>query len=140
VDYSNVESACRALREAGYAVVAGADRLDRTAQLKPAMYLRGTENFMSDLALQPELAECILEHIAGYYLEYNRRFFRGRPAGRSMCSSWGTTWALRTAPGISVPMYRRFFKARLAAYCALAHRFGMKDDVSHLRQMHAAGP
>ncbi|KPK80565.1 MAG: hypothetical protein AMJ81_11865, partial [Phycisphaerae bacterium SM23_33] len=40
-DYSGVESACRRLREAGCAVVAGADRLDRTAQLKPAMYLRG---------------------------------------------------------------------------------------------------
>ena len=40
-DYSGVKRACRTIREAGHAVIFGGDRLDRTAQLKAAMYLRG---------------------------------------------------------------------------------------------------
>ena len=74
-DYSGVRAACQALKDAGYCVVAGADRLDRTAQLKPAMYLRGVETFLTDLALEESIAECILQHVADYYLEYNRRLF-----------------------------------------------------------------
>ncbi len=124
-DYSGVQAACRALREAGYAVVAGADRLDRTAQLKPAMYLRGAEQFMADLLLEPEIAEAILHHVSDYYLEYNRRFFEA--AGGSIDIFFmGDDMGTQSSTWVSPELYRRFFKQRLAAYCDLAHRHGMK--------------
>lgn len=37
LDYSGVREACRSIRDAGYAVVFGGDRLDRTAQLKAGL-------------------------------------------------------------------------------------------------------
>jgi hypothetical protein len=45
---------------------------DLTAQLKPAMYLRGMERILMDLALEPAIAEAIIERIVSYYLDYNR--------------------------------------------------------------------
>ena len=124
-DFSKVAAACRAIRDAGYCVVVGADRLDRTALLKPAMYIRGTEAFMADLLLDEPLAECILHHISEYYLEYDRRlleacegtvdiFFMGDDMG-TQASTW-----------VSPSMYRRFFRKPFAAYCDLAHKFGAK--------------
>jgi len=124
-DYSGVRDACRAIRDAGYAVVAGADRLDRTAQLKPAMYLRGTEAFMADLVLAPDLAEAILEHIADYYLQYNRRVFEAAD-GLIDIFFMGDDMGTQASTWVSPEMYRRFFKKRLAAYCDQAHGFGMK--------------
>ena len=56
-DYAQLGEQCRAY--AGYAVVNAGDRLDRTAQLKPMMYLRGMEQTYVDLALNPDVAEAI---------------------------------------------------------------------------------
>lgn len=124
-DYSNVRSACGAIRDSGSCVVAGADRLDRTAQLKPAMYIRGTEQFMADLVLEPQIADCLLEHISDYYLQYNRRFFEAA-GGTIDIFFMGDDMGTQASTWVSPEMYRRFFKRRFAAYCDLAHRHGMK--------------
>ena len=124
-DYSGVRAACQAIRQAGFAVVAGADRLDRTAQFKPAMYLRGTEQFLSDLMLDPPVAECILEHISAYYLEYNRRLFEAA-GGAIDIFFMGDDMGTQASLWVSPDLYRRFFKRRFAAYCSLAHKYGIK--------------
>ena len=124
-DYSGVAAACRAIRDAGYAVVVGADRLDRTAQLKPAMYLRGTEQFMADLILEPAIAEAILRHIAEYYLAYNERLLAAAGGGVDVFFM-GDDMGTQSSTWVSPDMYRTFFKRRFAAYCGLAHRFGAK--------------
>ncbi len=67
-DYSQMREQC--LTHAGYAVVNAGDRLDRTAQLKPMMYIRGTEQTFIDLKANPDLAQAIIEHIRAYFLEY----------------------------------------------------------------------
>jgi uroporphyrinogen decarboxylase len=72
-DYSPVQAQC--LGHEGFAVVNAGDRLDRTAQLKPMMYLRGMEQTYVDLAMNPEVAEAIIGRIVAYFLEYNRRVF-----------------------------------------------------------------
>ena len=124
-DYSEVKTRCQEIKDAGYCVVAGADRLDRTAQLKPAMYVRGTEKFMADLILDEAVAECILRHISDYYLEYNRRFFEAAD-GMIDIFFMGDDMGTQAGTWVSPEMYRRFFKKRLAAYCELAHEYGMK--------------
>ena len=72
-DFSGVAEECRAFSE--FAVVNRGDRLDRTAQLKPAMYLRGVEQILMDLAMNPEVAEAIFQNIYEYFMSYNRRVF-----------------------------------------------------------------
>ena len=69
-DYSVIPDQCRPLREAGRVVCFMGDRLNRVAQLKPAMYLRGMEAILMDLTLRPDLAEAIIGHIRAFYTAY----------------------------------------------------------------------
>ncbi len=124
-DYSNLRADCAAIREAGYAVVIGGDRLDRAAQLKPAMYLRGAEQFLVDLMTEPAVAECILAHIVEFYLAHYERIFevtRGTVDVFFMGDDMGT----QTGPWVSPDLYRRFFKANFARFNELAHRYGLR--------------
>jgi len=124
-DYSGVADACRAFRDAGFAVAFGGDRLDRTAQLKAGMYLRGPERFVVDLLEEPALAECILEHIASYYLEYNRRVFE---AARGLIDLFfmGDDMGTQHSTWVSVELYRNLFKGRFTRFNELAHRYGAR--------------
>ena len=124
-DYRNVRSECDRARESGCAVVNGGDRLDRTAQLKPAIYLRGAEQFLEDLVLHPNIADCIIEQIASYYLRYNERVFEAAE-GAIDVFFMGDDMGTQHGPWVSVAMYRRFFKDNLRQYIELAHRYGIK--------------
>jgi uroporphyrinogen decarboxylase len=124
-DYSGIKKECLAVREAGLTVVNGGDRLDRTAQLKPATYLRGLEQFLSDLLLQPAMAQCLLEHIVHYYLEYNERVFRAAE-GTIDIFFMGDDMGTQTGLWVSPKMYRSFFKESFRRFIELAHRYGIK--------------
>jgi uroporphyrinogen decarboxylase len=122
-DYTHLVEQCDQHRD--YAVVIAGDRLDRTAQLKPAMYLRGMEQFLIDLALEPALAEAIIEHITAYYMDYNRRVF-DVAQGRIDIFMMGDDFGMQTGPLVSVDMWRRYFRKGFRQYCDLAHQYGMK--------------
>ncbi len=124
-DYSTVKAECLAARATGCAVVNGGDRLDRTAQLKPATYIRGLETFLVDLLQNPALAQCLLEHIVDYYLEYNERVFKAAEGTIDiffMGDDMGTQDSLWVSPKI----YRTFFKENLRRFSDLAHKYGIK--------------
>jgi uroporphyrinogen decarboxylase len=122
-DYAQVAEGCRS--HSGFAVVNAGDRLDRTAQLKPAMYLRGVERFLMDLALEPALAEAIIEHITAYYLDYNRRVFAAAGGGIDIFMM-GDDFGTQNGLMVSLDMWRRFFRKGFRQYCDLAHEFGIK--------------
>jgi len=122
-DYAEIAEQCR--QYAGYAVVYVGDRLDRTAQLKPAMYLRGVEQIMLDLAMDPEIVECIVAHIVEYYLEYNRRVFEAAGGGIDIFMM-GDDFGMQTAPLLSVGMWERFFAGGFRRFIELAHRYGIE--------------
>lgn len=122
-DYTHIREQCLAHR--GYAVVIAGDRLDRPAQLKPLMYLRGVEQTFMDLVLHPEIVEAILAHIVPYFLEYNRRVFEAAQ-GTIDIFLMGDDFGTQQGPMMSVATWRRFFKKGFAAYVELAHRYGLK--------------
>ena len=124
-DYTGVSAQFEAAAATGCAVVNGGDRLDRAAQLKPAMYLRGTEQFLSDLVLEPAIAECILEHITHYYMTYNERVFQAAE-GKIDIFFMGDDMGTQTGLWVSPKMYRKYFKGRFRAFNDLAHKYGMK--------------
>ena len=122
-DYTKIAEECA--RHAGYAVIFSGDRLDRTAQLKTAMYLRGVEQIMVDLVENPAIVECMLEHINTYYLEYNRRVFEvagGKIDIFMMGDDFGTQKGLMISP----PMWQRYFEKGFRDFIALAHQYGIK--------------
>ena len=74
-DYSTIEAQCEAIRKEERVVVFMGDRLNRMAQLKPAMYLRGIERILVDLSLNSDLARAIFSHIREFYCAYAERIF-----------------------------------------------------------------
>jgi len=123
-DYSSVADECAAIRDAGYAVVNAGDRLDRTAQLKTLMYLRGMEQVYLDLVESPGLIQAALAHIVEYFLEYNRRVFAAA-AGRIDIFMMGDDFGTQNAAMMDLAMWRRLFKPGFRAYIELAHEFGI---------------
>jgi uroporphyrinogen decarboxylase len=126
-DYSQVLAQCQAHQ--GFAAVNAGDRLDRTAQLKPMMYLRGMEQTYVDLALNPAVAEAIIGHIVAYFLAYNERVFAaaaGRHGSAIDIFMMGDDFGTQQGPMLSLETWRRFFRPGFAAYIALAHRFGIR--------------
>lgn len=122
-DYAQLGEQCRAY--AGYAVVNAGDRLDRTAQLKPMMYLRGMEQTYVDLALNPDVAEAIIAHIVAYFLQYNERVFAA--AGDAIdIFMMGDDFGTQQGPMMSLETWRRFFRPGFAAFIQLAHRHGLR--------------
>ncbi|MCK5645069.1 MAG: hypothetical protein KAJ19_29990, partial [Gammaproteobacteria bacterium] len=73
-DYSKMKEECTYWHPE-YFVLNKGDRLDRTAQLKPMMYIRGIQQTFIDLAQNPEIVECIRDHVVNYFLGYNPKVF-----------------------------------------------------------------
>lgn len=122
-DYSSVSADCDQC--AGYAVVNAGDRLDRTAQLKPMMYLRGVEQAYVDLVTNPKIAEAIIAHIRDYFVEYNRRVFDAAE-GKVDIFMMGDDFGTQNGLMMDLHLWRRFFREGFRSYIELAHRYGMK--------------
>lgn len=124
-DYSGIAADCAAIRDAGYAVVYAGDRLDRTAQLKTLMYLRGIEQAYLDLVEEPAIAQCILERIVGYFVEYNRRVFEAAD-GNIDIFMMGDDFGTQAGPMLDLKTWRRLLRPGFQAYIDVAHQFGVR--------------
>lgn len=122
-DYSCVERTAGIHSE--FSVVCGGDRLNRTAQLKPAMYLRGVEQIMLDLALNDMLVEAIIERLVYFFLEYNSRIFKNSN-GKIDIFFMGDDFGTQNGLIMSIEMWRRFFRPGFKKFIELAHSYGIK--------------
>jgi uroporphyrinogen decarboxylase len=122
-DYSHVHQGCAECQ--GYAVVNAGDRKDRTAQLKPAMYLRGIEQFLADMQDDPAIAEAIIAKIVHYFLAYNRCVFEAA-RGKIDIFMMGDDFGMQQGPIVSPAMWRRYFSEGFRQFIDLAHSYGIK--------------
>jgi len=112
-------------RQTGKIVVFMGDRMNRCAQLKPAMYLRGIDQILLDLALEPEIAATIFKRVADFYLEYARRTLEAAKGGIDifmMGDDFGTQKGLFVSPD----MWRRFLRPGFEAFIDLGRTHGCK--------------
>ncbi len=109
----------------GYATVLSPDRLDRTAQFKPAMYLRGVQKLLMDMAANPPMAEAIFDRVAQYYLDYNAKVF---PHFQDQADIFlmGDDFGMQNQLLISPSMWRRYFKENFRRFIEQAHSHGFK--------------
>jgi uroporphyrinogen decarboxylase len=121
-DYSEVAEDCQ--KFPGKCVVFAGDRLDRTAQLKTAMYLRGIEQIMVDLAVNPAIVECILEHVTAYYLDYNNRVFDAAQ-GEIDIFMMGDDFGMQTGMFMRMESWERYFESGFRKFIKLAHDHGV---------------
>ena len=123
-DFSTLRQQCEAVRAAGRAVVNAGDRLDRTAQLKTMMYLRGMEQTYVDLRRSPQIVEAILGHVTEYFLAYNERVFA--EAGDLIdIFMMGDDFGTQQGPMMHPDLWRKLIKPGFRAYIDLAHRHGL---------------
>lgn len=124
-DYNCVTDQVSRARRTGKVVVFMGDRLNRCAQLKPAMYLRGVDQILLDLALCPDVAEYIFQRITDFYLQYARRTLAAAGGGIDilmMGDDFGTQKGLFMSPA----MWRRFLRPGFKAFIDLAKEYGCK--------------
>lgn len=113
-DYECVKDQVAKARQAGKVVVFMGDRMNRAAQLKPAMYLRGVDQIFLDMALNPEIAEYLFGRITEFYVEYCRRTFAAAGDGIDIFFSgddFGTQKGLFVSPDMWRSMLMPGFKA-----------------------------
>jgi uroporphyrinogen decarboxylase len=122
-EYTVVEAQCEAIRAQGRVVVFMGDRLNRVAQLKPAMYLRGLENTFYDLALQPEIAQAVLGSIRAFYLAYLERILDAA-RGKIDVVLTGDDFGSQKGLLISPDAWRRYLRPGFAAYVELIKAYG----------------
>ena len=124
-DYSGIAAQCQAVRDQGRVAVFMGDRLNRLAQLKPAMYLRGVEQIFTDLALEPEIARAVLARIRGFYEAYAERIFAAAD-GKLDLLLMGDDFGSQNGPLVSPAMWIEFLREGFARYVDMAHGHGVK--------------
>ncbi len=117
-DYSNI--AADLATKAQYAV-----RGHSRGFFEIAHFMRGMEDFLVDLAQQPDLACGLMDRIAGYLLERSRRILEAG-AGEFAIFEYNDDVASQLSLFISPAMWRRYVKPRVAPFCDLAHAHGAK--------------
>jgi len=117
-DYGDVEAQCDGVRDRGFVVVFMGDRLNRVAQLKPAMYIRGAEQVMLDLALQPAFARALFARIRRFYLEYMARILDAAN-GKIDIVLTGDDFGAQNGPLMSGSMWNKLLKSGFREYVSL---------------------
>lgn len=124
-DYDCVSQQVAEARRSGKVVIFMGDRMNRCAQLKPAMYLRGVDQILVDVALEPEIADFIFRKVADFYLEYARRTLQAADGGIDILML-GDDFGTQKGPFMSPGMWRRFLQGGFKKFVQLGHQYGCK--------------
>jgi uroporphyrinogen decarboxylase len=123
-DYTPVYAEARAVRERGRVVAFMGDRLNRVAQLKPAMYLRGIEQALVDLLVEPEIFAAIADRLIAFYREYITRILESARGTIDILVT-GDDFGQQQGPLCSVALWEQRLRAGFEGYIKLAHAAGV---------------
>ena len=124
-DYSCIEKQCDEIRDKGRVVVFMGDRLNRFAQLKPAMYLRGMDQIFLDMAESPEIVNSIFQRITSFYIEYENRILEAA-RGKIDILVTGDDFGMQDGMMISPSMWEKMLKKGFSEYITVAKDHGAK--------------
>lgn len=123
-DYESIVKQCLNYRD--FAIICTGDRLTTRASIfKLAMYLRGMDKLLMDLALNPKLVGALVAKLLEFHLEHNRRIFEVA-AKYIDIFMLGDDFGSENGLLISLAMFRKFFKPALRDLINLAKKFGLK--------------
>ena len=122
-DYEGLRPTCEALGE--YALVIRDPGPNATGVLRLAMFLRSMEKFMTDLALNPDLAQAIIERVERFYFEFDRRIME---AVGDLTDIYFIADDVGVQDGlmISPRMFRQFVKPSLQRFITQAKEYGQR--------------
>jgi len=106
------------------AVFMGA-RLNRIAQLKPAMYLRGFDQILIDLKENPEIARAVFGKITEFYLAYGQRILEAAKGGIDILCT-GDDFGFQNGPLMSPQLWNELLKDGFARFVKLGKSCGAR--------------
>jgi uroporphyrinogen decarboxylase len=124
-DYDRVREQARRARATGKVVVFMGDRLNRCAQLKPGMYLRGVEQILMDLYINPEIAAAIFRRISDFYSEYARRTLESADGNVDILFT-GDDFGMQENTLLPLGKWREFLRHGFKRFIDIGHRFGCR--------------
>ena len=123
-DYQSISRQCKKYKD--LAIILTGDRLTtRASVFKLAMYLRGMDKLLMDLALNPKLVEALVAKLLEFHLEHNRRIFEAASKEIDIFMI-GDDFGSENGLLLSPLMFRRFFKPALGCLIDLAKKFNLK--------------
>jgi len=99
------------------------DRLNRCAQLKPAMYVRGPEQIFIDAALNPDLAKAIFRRITDFYSEYLSRTLEAAEGDIDIVFT-GDDFGTQNSTFMSEEMWKNLLRDGFKRMIDIAHEGG----------------
>jgi len=124
-DYEPVREQARLAKEKGKIVVFMGDRLNRCAQLKPAMYVRGVDQILMDTILNPDIAKAIFSRITDFYAEY-ARFTLEAAEGNIDIFFTGDDFGTQTNTFLPMETWRNLLRDGFKRFIEIGHKFGCK--------------
>jgi uroporphyrinogen decarboxylase len=88
-------------------------------------FIRGTEEFYTDLMISPQTAEALLDKLLEFNLEYLSKCME-KTVGKIDAVFCGDDYGSQRGMLISPKMWRKFIKPRLAEVISSAHHIGLK--------------
>jgi len=101
------------------------DRLNHITQLKPAMYLRGTEQILLDVILNPDLAMTIFSNICRFYCSYLERILAAAK-GKIDILLTGDDFGSQNGLLLSPNMWVDFLGKGFAEYMDIAKSYNLR--------------
>ena len=120
-DYRVIEAQCDAIHRKDKVVVFMGDRLNRVAQLKPAMYMRSAEDIFIDMACRKEIAHAVFRRMRGFYLAYLDRILTAAK-GKIDIVLTGDDFGAQNGLLMHPDMWREFIQPGFAEYIRLIKR------------------
>jgi len=121
-DYSVIGKQCQ--QAEGRAVFFMGDRLNRIAQFKPAQYLRGMEQLLTDTILNPELFMALINRIAEFYSEYLTRILTAADRMIDVVVT-GDDFGTQNGLIISHQMWRDYLYPGFKRFIDISHSFNV---------------
>ena len=123
-DYSVITGQCEAILKEKRVVVFMGDRLNRVAQLKPAMYLLGTEKLFVDIAVQEEIVRTVFSKIREFYFAYLVRILSAAK-GKIDIVLTGDDFGAQNGLLVSPDMWRALIKPGFREYINLIRSYNV---------------
>ena len=124
-DYECVKEQAKQARATGKVVVFMGDRLNRCAQLKPAMYVRGVEQILIDCMINQDIAKAIFTKIADFYAEYAKRTLEAAQGNIDIFFT-GDDFGTQDNLFMSVDLWRKLIKDGFRRFIDIGHKYNCK--------------
>jgi len=123
-DYSVVREQAARVRDAGRVACFMGDRLNRIAQLKPAMYLRGVDQALMDMVVNPELFRRLVGRMRRFYETYLQRILESAGGPIDLVVT-GDDFGSQNGMLCSPALWREFLLPGFRRFIEIAADFGV---------------